>query len=132
MRRQVDEAEPAQLARGGQAVELGLARVGPEQDPGGPIVGLEEPGERLDLVSRARQGGEVLVARPRRHEHLLQLARFAAIASGAGRGSSTTPSLPGARSRRDDRPSLQTSTTIGLSPSATTLRSSFLFSAMPL
>ena len=62
VRRQVDEAEPAQLARGGQAVELGLARVGPEQDPGGPIVGLEEPGERLDLVARARQGGEVLVA----------------------------------------------------------------------
>ena len=76
VRRQVDEAELPQLARGGQAVELGLARVGPEQDPGRPIVGFEEPGERLDLVSRARQGGEVLVARPRRHEHLLQLAIF--------------------------------------------------------
>ena len=34
VRRQMDEAEPPQLARGGQAIELGLARVGPEQSSG--------------------------------------------------------------------------------------------------
>ncbi len=54
--------------------------------------------------------------------------RCSAIASGAGRWSSTTPSLPAARSRRDVRPSRQTSTAMGLSPSATSLRSSFVFS----
>ncbi len=42
MGRQVDDAEPPQFARRGQAVELGLARVGAEKDAGGPIVGSEE------------------------------------------------------------------------------------------
>ena len=89
VRRQMDEAEPPQLARGGQAVDLGLARVGPEQNPGGSIVGFEEPGECFDLGARARQGIEIFAA-SRAARSTLLIARFAAIASGAGRGSSTT------------------------------------------
>src|SRR5208283_6167044 len=49
---------------------------GPEQGPGGSIVGLEELSQRLDLVTCSRQGSEILIASPRRYEYLLQLAVF--------------------------------------------------------
>ena len=116
MRRQVDEAELPQLARGGQAVELGLAGVGREQDPGGPIVGLEEVGRAPRLRDRV-PGKGVKSSSPLRADRAPAGAcARSAIATGAGRGSITTPSLPGASSRADDLPSLQISTAIGLSP----------------
>ena len=123
----VDEAILTQLVRRGQAVELVLTRVGPQQDSRRSIVELEELGECLDLVKASVPGKGAKSSPPdRKATSTLLMARLAAIASGAGRESSTTPSLPAATSLRETWPSLQTSTPIGLSPSATTLRSSFL------
>ena len=121
----------AQFARPGEAVELGLTRVGSQESPDRPIHGFEELSDRLDLASSSRQWRECLIAERAVRSKCWSLRR-SATAKGAGRVSRITPSLPGASSRRLERPSLQTSTGIGLSPSATTLRSSLLLSATPL
>jgi len=80
-------------------------------------------GRSPDLVSRARKGRKSRRP-PRRHEHVLQLAIFGR-AHRRGPGVEHDAELAGAKSRGDDRPSLQTSATIARRHRHD-LRSSFL------
>ena len=100
---QVDESEATELAGSGHAVDLGLIRVGPEQDLRRPTVNSEEPGERLDIlpVPSSRSSFSPPL---RADERARSRRRSSATATGAGSGAGSTPSLPGARSRRNVRP----------------------------
>ena len=130
--RHMDEAEPAQLARCGKPVELGLTRVGPERSAWADL-GLEESGRapRPRIACRARARNPLRPSRCRQH-HLL-IARSAAIASGAcPRVDHHTELASGQIDADDPALSPETSTPIVRSPSVTTLRSPFLCRAIPL